>query len=93
LRLRGVLVDSQTAEWPRFAIFILSFVLIGEGWVNHQSAHWLIWLNHGLLLSVVVIPFATELLGGHALQPGSQLVAAVIYGTTWPLGSVFDNAL
>jgi uncharacterized membrane protein len=72
-------VDSQRAEWPRFVIFILSFVLIGEVWVNHhrmfsyihQSAHWLIWLNLGLLLSVVVIPFATELLGGYALQPGS----------------------
>jgi uncharacterized membrane protein len=99
LRLSGVPVDSQTAEWPRFAIFILSFVLIGEAWVNHhrmfscihQSAHWLIWLNHGLL-SVVVIPFATELLGGYALQPGSQ-VATVIYGATWTLGGAFYNAL
>ena len=82
-------------------IFVLSFVLIGELWVNHhrmlsyihRSAHWLIWLNLGLLLAVVVTPFATELLGEYALQPGSRLVATVIYGTTWTLGGVFYNAL
>ena len=86
----NLLLHALLAEWPRFASFVLSFVLIGEVWVNHhrmfsyihQSAHWLIWLNLGLLLSVVVTPFATELLGEYALQPGSRLVATVIYGAT-----------
>ena len=46
----SLLLHALLAEWPRFAIFVLSFVLIGEVWVNHhrmfsyihQSAHWLI---------------------------------------------------
>jgi uncharacterized membrane protein len=90
----NLLLHALLAEWPRFAIFVLSFILIGEVWVNHhrmfsyihRSAHWLIWLNLGLLLSVVVIPFATELLGEYELQLGSQLMATVIYGATWTLG-------
>jgi uncharacterized membrane protein len=89
----SLLLHALLAEWPRFASFALSFVLIGEVWVNHhrmfsyihQSAHWLIWLN--------LTPFATELLGEYALQPDSQLVATVIYGATWTLGGVFYNAL
>jgi uncharacterized membrane protein len=97
----NLLLHALLAEWSRFAIFVLSFILIGEVPGNHhrmfsyihRSAHWLIWLNLGLLLSVVVIPFATELLGEYELQPGSQLVATVIYGATWTLGGVFYNAL
>jgi hypothetical protein len=58
----NLLFHALLAEWPRFAISVLSFILIGEVWVNHhrmfsyihRSAHWLIWLNLGLLLSVVV---------------------------------------
>jgi uncharacterized membrane protein len=88
-----LLLHALLAEWPRFASFVLSFVLIGEVWVNHhrmfsyihRSAHWLIWLN--------LIPFATELLGEYALQPSSQRVATVIYAATWILGGVFYNAL
>ena len=75
-------------DWPRLFSYILSFVLVGQIWINyqrmmghiHRPDHWLLWLNLALLLMVSGYAFPTSLLGEYALKPGAQTVAAVIYG-------------
>jgi uncharacterized membrane protein len=87
-------------QWPTFVAYLVSFVFIGQVWLQHhrllgylaRADHWAVWLNAGLLLDVVSISFVTGLLGTFAGHPG-QTVAALIYGITWTVGGVFFNGL
>jgi uncharacterized membrane protein len=94
------LLRHLAGQWPAFASFALSFLLVGQVWTQHhrllanmrQADHGLVWLNFLLLLDVVLIPFVTGLLGEYAGRPGER-VAGVAYGLTWTIGGVFFNAV
>ena len=69
-----------------FVIYVISFVVIGMYWINHQvQFHFvlrtdrrLIWINFGYLLLVSFLPFATDLIGDHK----DLMVPCEIYGVT-----------
>src|SRR5258705_2500184 len=84
---------------PSVFAFVLSFGIIFVSWVNHhellklvdKSSHPFIYANGFLLLSVVLVPFPTALLGqslltGHA-SPAVILYSAsgAIMGVGWAL--------
>jgi uncharacterized membrane protein len=89
------------ADWPRLFSYVLSFVLVGQIWINYQrmlshlqrADHWFLWLNLLLLLLVAGYAFPTSLLGAYALKPGAQTVAALIYGAWTTLAGLAYNAL
>ena len=62
------LVDTSGQQ---FLLFVLSFVVICRFWLVHHRLFrevrafdaWVFWLNALWLLSIVVLPFATEVLG------------------------------
>jgi uncharacterized membrane protein len=95
------LLDRLGEQWPVYAAFVLSFVLIAEVWINHRrlfaclgrASHGLLWSNAFLLLSVITIPFATSLLGQYVTGHGAsgRRVAAVAYGATWAFGGLAFN--
>lgn len=70
--------------WPKFASFVVSFIVVGVYWVGHHNAFHqirhsdraLIWINNFFLLSVVFIPFPTALVGTYI----DSHVAVVFYG-------------
>jgi len=71
------------ALWPKFAAFVLSFLIIGVHWFGHHALmHYIrradrsfIWLNLLYLLLISSMPFSTALLGAHHEVP----LAFVVY--------------
>jgi len=84
---------SNDALWARllelerhFAIYVISFVVIGMYWISHHiQFHFirytdrrLIWINMLYLLLISFVPFATDLMGDHK----DLILPCEIYGFT-----------
>jgi uncharacterized membrane protein len=69
-----------------FAIYVISFIMIGIYWVaHHVQFHYvrytdrrLIWINMLFLLLISFLPFATDLVGDHE----DLILPCIIYGIT-----------
>jgi uncharacterized membrane protein len=75
-------------KWPSLAAYVVSFLVIGIMWLNHHTIfshlerldRGLFYLNLALLMTIVFIPYPTEVFGT-ALQKGQDArTAAVFYG-------------
>lgn len=84
----GSLIMALADEWPAFAAFAISFLVIGIVWVNHHTLFHLLshtdrvllFLNLFLLMTIVLIPFVTALFADYVLTAGRQAsVAAALY--------------
>jgi uncharacterized membrane protein len=79
------LVYSLGTQWPQYAAYVISFLTIGIIWINHhamisrlrEADHTILILNLLLLLTIGVLPFATDLIAKHRHEP---LAAAVYSG-------------
>ncbi len=78
---------SRLAELERhFAIYVISFVVIGMYWISHHiQFHFvrytdrrLIWINMFYLLLISFVPFTTDLVGDHE----NLVLPCEIYGVT-----------
>lgn len=86
----GQLFDDLLDQWPSYAAYALSFVVIGIMWVSHHSMferiasvdRQLLFLNLLLLLGIAFLPFPTALLAEYVQDGGSNAhIAAAIYST------------
>src|SRR6185436_18501526 len=97
---RDALDESLAAalgrEWPAYAAYVTSFLIIGIIWVNHHAVFDLIgrldrgvlFLNLLLLMSVVAIPFTTALLSEYLVAGDPEAnTAAVVYSAVMVLMS------
>jgi uncharacterized membrane protein len=83
-------------EWPSFASFFVSFWVIGIIWVNHHGVidhlkradRGVLYLNLFVLMSVVLIPFATALMAEHLNSGDDEHVAAAVYAVAFVLMAV-----
>jgi len=83
----GPLLDQLAHRWPAFIAYLISFFTIGIIWVNHHALvndlarvdRTLLFLNLGLLLFVVAIPFGTATMATYLIEggPDSRLAMAV----------------
>jgi uncharacterized membrane protein len=101
LARRG-LSDALLAQWPNYAAFIVSFLLVGVVWSNHRAMfqyirrldHGLVVLNTLLLLCVAVLPFTAALLAEYVRgTPEEQRLAALVYSGTLVVGGVAFNSV
>jgi uncharacterized membrane protein len=75
-------------QWPAYAAYVTSFLTIGIIWINHhamiarlrRSDHEVLILNLLLLMSIGILPFATNLMASYLRQPRGEAVAAAVYG-------------
>ena len=73
------------AIWPKFLVYVLSFVILAIFWVSHsiqfryvrRANRNLFWINILMLMLVAFTPFSTHLLSEHI----EQQFAVVFYGT------------
>ncbi len=96
------LLAALADRWPDFAAFALSFLTIGIIWVNHHVVFEtvqrvdrpLLFLNIGLLMSVVLLPFSTSLFARFLVVGGAQshLAAALYSGSLLLMSLWFDAA-
>jgi uncharacterized membrane protein len=86
--LHTSLATALTEQWPSYAAYVTSFLVIGIIWVNHHAVFELIgmvdritlFLNLLLLMSVVAIPFTTALLSEYlTANTGNARTAALVY--------------
>jgi TMEM175 potassium channel family protein len=78
-------------QWPSFAAFAVSFWVIGIIWVNHhgvidhlrQADRGVLYLNLLVLMTVVFIPFSTELFAVHLKSGADEKVAAIVYSSSF----------
>jgi uncharacterized membrane protein len=85
--------------WPSFLAYVISFLLIGQVWVNHHVMfehirsidRRVLFLNTLLLMDIAFLPFAASLLAG-ALESGHSLRTAVVfYGIAlWTAALLFN---
>jgi uncharacterized membrane protein len=93
----GELGTALARQWPAYLAFALSFLYVGALWLNHHALFRRIsrldlalnWLNLGLLLGAVIIPFPTAVLA-RAFAHGTvhdEKVAVLLYATAAALMS------
>ncbi|MFC9296558.1 TMEM175 family protein [Streptomyces sp. NPDC057011] len=75
-------------QWPHYAAYVVSFLIIGVMWVNHHTIFSnikrvdrpLLFLNLLVLMVVSVVPYTTNVLAEHLVEEGgSANAAAVLY--------------
>jgi uncharacterized membrane protein len=84
-------------QWPSYAAYVTSFATIGIVWINHhamvsrlrQADHAILGLNLLLLMSVAVLPFATELMALYLKRSEGQHLAAAIYSGAFLVMAIF----
>ena len=84
----GRLGHDLAHQWPSYAAYTISFLIIGIIWVNHHGMYRLIgrvdramlFVNLGLLGAVALLPFTTALLAQYVRAGGANShVAAAVY--------------
>ena len=81
------LAHNLLAQWPQYAAYAVTFLTIGIIWINHHvmlsrlrvADHAIMILNLLLLMTVVVLPFATDLLARYLRESHGQSTAAAVY--------------
>jgi uncharacterized membrane protein len=88
-------------RWPALAAYVVSFLIIGIMWLNHHTIMEMIgrvdrgffYLNLFLLMTVVLIPYPTQVLG-EALRNGEgERTAAVAYSVVRAVNAYTWGAL
>jgi len=91
------LASALSHEWPQFAAYLTSFLVIGIMWVNHHSMFRqitradrpLLFLNLLLLLWTALLPFPTELIARYLRTGGADShVAAAVYSLNLTLAAI-----
>jgi uncharacterized membrane protein len=91
------LAGALAHEWPQFAAYLTSFLIIGIMWVNHHSMfrqivradRLLLFLNLLLLLWTALLPFPTELIARYLRTGGPDShVAAAVYSLNLTLAAI-----
>jgi uncharacterized membrane protein len=87
--------------WPQYAAYVVSFITIGIIWINHHAMinrlrtadHSILVLNLLLLMSIGIIPFATELMARYLREPQGESLAAAVYSGAFLVMSIMFAAL
>jgi uncharacterized membrane protein len=98
---RESLLHALLSNWPHYAAYVVSFLTIGIIWINHhamlsrlaQADHSILILNLLLLMSIVLLPFATELMAAYLRATSGQALAAGVYSGAFLLMSLVFSAL
>jgi uncharacterized membrane protein len=99
----GHLGRELAAQWPQYAAYLSSFLIVGTIWLNHHAVvsllartdHGIQVHNLALLLPVSVLPWPTAVLAEY-LRDGTaadQRVAVLLYGITSSLMAVTFNLM
>src|SRR5437660_3585750 len=95
---KGGLWHALVRQWPSYASYVVSFLIIGIIWINHHAVfqqiartdRTLLLLNLVLLMTVAFIPFPTAVLARYLRTGHDEHVAAAVYsGAMALMGTAF----
>jgi uncharacterized membrane protein len=89
------------ANWPQYAAYVVSFLTIGIIWINHHAMigrlraadHTILILNLLLLMTVALLPFATDVIATYLRHSQARSLAAVIYAGAYLLMGIMFGLL
>jgi uncharacterized membrane protein len=95
------LFSGLIGQWPVYAAYVVSFLIIGIIWINHhvmiarlrEADRTILFLNLLLLMSIAVLPFATRLMATYLRQSHGQHLASGIYSGSFLVMALFFAAL
>ncbi|MEV0720088.1 TMEM175 family protein [Asanoa sp. NPDC050611] len=97
----GHLLSGLGDLWPSYLAYVMSFLNIGQVWVNHHVMfdsvrhvdRAILFLNTVLLMVIGFLPFSTSLLAGALRADDGVGTAIVFYGTTLFAAAVLFNLI
>ena len=92
----GHLAHHLVRRWPSLAAYVVSFTIIGIMWVNHHTIfthlrvvnRGLFYFNLLLLMTIVFIPYPTEVFGEALSRSQDATTAAVFYSATMTINAL-----
>ncbi|PBC60612.1 hypothetical protein BKI49_29395 [Streptomyces sp. Tue6028] len=83
----GGLWHALGAQWPSYAAYVVSFLVIGIMWINHHQLfgyvvrvdRTLMFLNLLVLMVVAAVPWPTAMLAEYLREDEASHVAAAVY--------------
>ncbi|HEY5154829.1 MAG TPA: TMEM175 family protein [Acidimicrobiales bacterium] len=86
----GGLTRALAHQWPSYAAYAVTFLVIGIMWVNHHFlfdrveavTRGLLYLNLLLLMGIAFLPFPTALLAEYLREDANSHIAAAVYSAT-----------
>ena len=95
------LAHVLASNWTEYVAYATSFLTIGIIWINHhamigrlrEADHSILVLNLFLLMTVVILPFATSLMTTYLKLGRDEALAAAIYSGSLLLMSLTFTAL
>jgi TMEM175 potassium channel family protein len=90
------LIYELGKDWPHYAAYVISFLAIGIIWINHHAMirrlaradHSILILNLILLMTIGILPFATDLMATYLPADHGQKLAAGVYAGSFLLMSI-----
>ncbi|MBN2168824.1 MAG: DUF1211 domain-containing protein [Actinobacteria bacterium] len=91
------LASDIAALWPHILALILSFVIIGFLWISHHNLFKyiekqngsLLWINMAILLSIVLLPFSTNVISEY----GNTKIGVIIYAANYAAACLLFAAM
>ena len=95
------LIYELGKDWPHYVAYVISFLAIGIIWINHHAMirrleradHSILILNLILLMTIAILPFATDLMATYLPADHGQKLAAGVYAGSFLLMSIAFAAL
>jgi uncharacterized membrane protein len=95
------LLHGLLALWPSYLAYAVTFLFIGQVWVNHHvmfdhiraADRTVLLLNTLLLMVVAFLPFATSVLADALRSGHGQRTAVVFYGIAFDVAALTFNAV
>ncbi len=95
------LIYELGKDWPHYVAYVISFMTIGIIWINHhamitrlkEADRSILILNLLLLMTIAILPFATDLMATYLPADHGQKLAAGVYGGAFLLMSVVFSVL
>jgi uncharacterized membrane protein len=89
------------ALWPSYLAYAVTFLLIGQTWVNHHLMfdhirsvdRMLLLLNTLMLMTAAFVPFAASVLARAFRTGHGERSATVFYGITFMVGAILFNLI
>jgi len=97
----GRLFATVLSQWPQLVTYIATFLTVGVVWINHHTIfrnlravdRTIQFINLVLLMTVVLLPYPTALLGRYLNSGQNWSVAVAFYAVVMTLMSVAFQAL